>query len=59
MLQKGVFCVHKSGFLMPGHIYIYIYIYTFTFGIKLNFLSLHIGRDNEEIAKTNLRKKEE
>ena len=21
MIRRGVFCVHKPGFLMPGHIY--------------------------------------
>ena len=28
-MQRGVFCVHKPGFLMLGHIYIYIYIYMY------------------------------
>ena len=30
-MQRDVFCVHKPGFLMLGHIYIYIYIYIYLY----------------------------
>ena len=55
-IRTGVFCVHKSGFLMPGHNYdetfVLVIVYLFVFLPLTSFIAIKVGINKGIIQNT-------